>query len=105
MVHQYAVKPEKLGEFAAWGNKYFAWAQGRQDLFKEVKSLKVFSQMLGASMGGCMEMWEFESLTDLEKWSGKFSLDKERLVWQQQWLAMVVPGTWSSSIWTLGASK
>jgi hypothetical protein len=94
MVHQYAVKPEKLGEFAAWGSKYFAWAQGRAELFKEVRSLKVFSQMLGDNMGGY-----------IERWSGKFSLDKERLVWQQEWLAMIVPGTWSSSIWTLGASK
>jgi len=104
-VHQSVLKPEKTGEYAAWLKKYEAWTQGQAELFKEVKSVKLLSQVIGNSMGSFLELWEFESLADLERWLVKYSSNKEVAVWHQEWMAMIVPGTWSSSMWTLAASK
>jgi len=100
-VNQSVLKPEKMGEYAAYLKKYEAWTQGQPELFKEVKSVKLFNQVIGSSVGSYLELWEFESLADMERWLGKYSLNKEAAVWHQQWMAMIVPETWSSSIWTL----
>lgn len=104
-LNQSVVKSEKMSEYAAWYKKYEAWTQGQPELFKEVKSLKLFNQVIGDSVGSYLEQWEFGSLADMERWLGKYSSNKEAAVWHQEWMAMIVPGTWSSSIWTLAASK
>jgi len=104
-VNQYVLKPEKMGEYVVWSKKYEAWARGQPELFKEVKSLKAFNQVIGNSMGSFLELWEFESLAEMERWLVKYSSNKEAAVWHQEWMAMIVPETWSSSTWTLAASK
>jgi hypothetical protein len=98
IVETYVVKPDKLGEAAAFFKKFLAWMKERSDLFKEVKSLKLFSNMSGVV--GYVDMLEFDSLADLEKWTNRYYGYKEALAWHAEWLALIVPGTWSVNIWT-----
>jgi len=100
MVETYVVKPEKQTDFTVWIKKYFAGIKKHPQLFKEVKSHKMFAQMLGGSWGGYVEMWEFESVADCEKCLNRVLQDKEWMttLWAEA-VAFVVAGTHSMSIW------
>lgn len=69
-------------------------------MFKEVKSIKFFSHQLGGNYGGYVEMWGFESLADLEKWVNKYRKDKDYTTFHPEFIALIVPGTYSINIWT-----
>ena len=100
MVETYLVKPDKLGEFAAFLKKTDAFMKKRPDLYKEIKSHKHFSHFIGGNLGGFVTMMEIESLSDAEKVYKKFMEDKEfRTDIQAEWAALLVPGTYSLSIW------
>ena len=88
-----------MSEFADYLKKYAARASEKRDLFKELKSFRFFTQAFGANAAGYVQMWE--SLTDLEKWMKNYFQDKEAAVWHQQWLSLIVPETWSLSVWNL----
>jgi hypothetical protein len=99
-VATYVVKPERLGEVAAFLKKYAAWMKSRPDLFKEMKSWKSFSHMYGGNRGGIVDMMQFESLADLEKWSPRYHGGKEHMTKiAPEVTALIVPGTYSVSIW------
>ena len=101
LVSTWVEKPDKLAESMAFSKKYFAWMKERPDLFKEAKSYKVFSHMLGGYAGGYVEMIEFENLADLEKWFNRYNSDKEHMtkIWPE-FLPLIVPGTFSMNVWT-----
>ena len=103
LVSTWVVKPDKLGEFPIYGKKYLAWMKERQDLFKELKSYKYFSHMIGGGgyVGSYVEMWEFESLAELEKFSTRYGSDKEHMTKiLPEFMTLVVPGTFSSYMWS-----
>jgi len=97
----YVVKPEKLGEFTTFIKNYEAWMKKRPELFKEVKSHKVFSDLLGGHWGGGAWLGEYESLADLEKNLNKLMGDKEFMTkMMAEWNALLLPGTYSINVWT-----
>jgi len=101
MVETYVVKPDKLGEFMEFGKKYFEWKEKRPELFKEVKSYKMFVQMLGGNFGGYVEMWEFENMADCEKCMNRMMQDKEFMTKiYPEFASFVVPATHSINIWS-----
>jgi hypothetical protein len=100
LVATYVAKPEKAGEVAAFFKKYVEWMKSRPDLFKEMKSWKSFSHMYGGTRGCIVDMMEFESLADLEKWNSRYYGDKEHMAKiAPEATALMVPGTYSVSIW------
>jgi len=99
MIATYVVKPEKMGEYMSYTKKCEAWIKSRQDLFKEAKSIKLFSHVTG-SFGGFVEMWEFESLSEMEKWIVKYMKDKDYATYHTEFMALIVPETYSINIWT-----
>ena len=100
MVETYVIKPEKQADFPAFVKKFFAWKEKRPELFKEVKSYKMFAQMLGGNWGGYVEMWEFESLADVEKCFSRVMQDKEFMTTiYPEFATLEVPGTDSINIW------
>ena len=105
VVMEYIIKPDKLAEYPTLFKKYEEWKISDPELFKEVRSMKVFRQSVGGTVGGYVEMWEFESLTDWDKWRAKYYSNKEALDWNQVWLDVIIPGTWSyKNIWNLVSS-
>jgi len=99
MVDTYVVKPDKLGDYPAFLKKLKAFIKKRPELFKEAKSVKFFSHMLGGAWGGYVEMYEFESLADFEKCFGRVMQDKEFIKIYAEFASYVVPGTESPNIW------
>ncbi len=100
VVETYVVKPDKLGEFAEFGKKYIEWTKKRPDLYKDLKSWKLFTHVIGGVWGGYVEMSEFENLADAEKHLNMVMQDKEFMTEiYPQIMALIVPGTLSMNIW------
>jgi hypothetical protein len=99
-VETYVVRPDKLDEFTAFVKNWEAWTKERPELFKEAKSYKVFSHLLGGTWGGGAWMAEYESLADLEKLFNRLMADKEFMTKMAEWNAMILPGTYSINVWT-----
>jgi hypothetical protein len=100
MVATYVVKPDKMSEFEAFLKNFEPYIKRRPDLFKEIKSHKIFTILLGGIGGGYVEMWEAESLTDLEKVLNRMMGDKEyQTKVYPMFAAVIVPGTYSTNIW------
>ena len=99
MVDTYIAIPEKLGEFTLALKKYEKWIKEHPELFKEMKSRKVFSHMLGGNWGGYVEMWEFENLADFEKCFNKIVESDYMTTIYPELNALIIPGTDSLSIW------
>jgi len=100
MVDSYVVKPDKLAEFPALLKKLETFIKKRPDLFKEAKSHKFFSHMLGGTWGGYVEMYEFENLADFEKCFNRVMQDKDFITAiYSEFQKFQLPGTESVSIW------
>ena len=68
MVETYVIKPGKLADFTAYKKKVSSWKENHPELFKPVKSYRMFAQVLGDNWGGYVEMWEFQNMADCETW-------------------------------------
>ncbi len=91
------VKPEKQGEaFALW--------QKMQKDMKEhpektrAKSTKAFIQVFGGAFGALVVMSEYDSLADWEKDYVTMMQDETQMKVMQEFMTMIVPGTFSVSI-------
>jgi hypothetical protein len=100
MVEKCIVKPDKLGEWTAFVKKVETYVKGNPELFKEVKSHKWFSHMLGGNWGGYVEMWEANSLEEIMKSFNRVMQDKEYMTKiYPEGMALIIPGSNSIEIW------
>jgi hypothetical protein len=99
LVRTYVVKPDKLSEHNAWGKKLVVSMKKRPDLFSGVKSLRVLSHKYGGCVGGFTTMWKFDSLAEAEKWENHFVEAAEQPNLRSEFMALIVPGSYSESIW------
>jgi len=100
MVETYVVKPEKQAEFTAWKKTFLPWREKHPELFKEMKSNRLFAQVFGGNMGGYVEMSEFENLADCEKCFATLMQSEYMTTRGPEFLAFIVPATYSISIWS-----
>jgi hypothetical protein len=68
---------------------------------KELKSWKVFTQTFGDIYGKYMEIYEFDSMADYERYVEKAYKNKEFSEIVQNQMLYFVPETVSNSIWNL----
>jgi len=101
MLEQYVIKSDKMNEFTVFLKKYLPWIQKRRaDLYKEVKSHKMISQMFGGNFGKYMEIWEYESLADCEKCFSRLMQDKELMTEIfPEFASYFAPATHTIEIW------
>jgi hypothetical protein len=98
-VETWIVKPDKLGEYMAVHKKFETWLKKHPELFKEVKSYKLFSHMLGGKWGGYVWMTEFENLADLEKGFNKLMKSDYMTTIYPEMASLIVPGSYSIDVW------
>ena len=100
-VETYVIKPEKHEEYMAIMKKWVAYIKKNKEKCKELKSWKLFSQMIGGNSGEYVEMGEFESLADFEKFMHRIFHGQEELMTTivSGFTTCVVPGTYSVNIW------
>lgn len=100
LAETYVVKPDKLGEFTAFYKKSEKWMKKHPELFKERRSHRLSSHMLGGKRGGFVEMLEAESLAHIEKvLSGAIQDEEYKTKTLPEFIALIVPGTHSVEIW------
>jgi hypothetical protein len=98
-VETWIIKPDKLGEHAAWAKKFEEYMKKHAELFKEVKSVKVFSHALGGKWGGLVFMTEYENLADFEKLWNKVMKSDFMTTLYPEWASLIVAGSYSIEIW------
>jgi len=100
LVETYVIKPERQADFTAYKKKESQWMKKHPEMFKEVKSYKMFTQLFGGNWGGYVEMWEFENLADFEKCNNRqMQSDYIMTKLYPELASLVVPATYSLSVW------
>lgn len=94
------IKPEKRETFKSLMQRVHNYKEENPELFKEVKSWKLFRQMFGGIAGAYVSMWEFANLADLEKCWAKEEKDQRFMKMHQELLQLIDPATFSMKIWT-----
>ena len=101
MIQRCVVKPEKQGEYQTLLQRFLEYKKKNPKLFKEVKSFRLFQQGLGDLVGAYIEMWEFDSMADLEKCEMRGSKNKELMKIHQELMLLIDPATLSVNVWSV----
>jgi YesN/AraC family two-component response regulator len=100
-VETYVIKPEKHEEYMAIMKKWSAYIKKNKKKCKELKSWRLFSQTIGGNSGGYVEMGEYDSLADFEKFMHRTFHGNEETIKKivSGFTNCIVPGTYSTKIW------
>jgi len=93
------VKPEKQERFRSLMQRVVKYKGENPELFKEVKSWKLFRKMFGGIAGAYVSMWEFENMADLEKCWAKEEKDERFTELHRELLQLIDPTTFSMRLW------
>ena len=103
IVQTYLVKPEKQEEFMSLVRRFLKYKEENPEMFKEVKSLKLFAQMFGGISGRYIEAREFDNLAAAEKYRTRILKDEqareEIKKIHQEFTRLIEPATHSSNVW------
>jgi len=97
VVWKWVVKPEKQEAHSRMMQGYLRWI--KENPIKEVKSMKVFTQMFGGIYGSYFELLEFDSLADYEKVQARLLKDKEYMEMLQELLLVSEPSELCIDVW------
>lgn len=93
----YSVSQDKREEFLALMNRISDHMKKHLSEFEPIKSHKLYTRSLGGVYGEFVDMWEFESWTEYEKYEKIYAADR---IWAGLWeefMRLVEP---SSQTWT-----
>jgi hypothetical protein len=95
------VKPDKIEAFKLLMERVRKYKQEKLELFKEVKSWKLYKQMFGGGIAGAyVSIWEYENLTDLDKnWAKEYE-DEEFMKMHQELMQIIDPATFRIEVWS-----
>lgn len=96
---KYVVKPEKQAEFMPCMQRIFKYVEANAELFREWKSFKLLSQMTFDIVGKYMELWSFETLSDLETSRTKLTKDEGWNQLMQEIAQLIDPATFAITTW------
>ncbi len=97
-VETYTVGFEKMDQVASLFKKATSLFVERPEKFKGLKSYQAFSQTVG-ELGGHIEIWEFESMNDIDALFKTMFGDEELKKIPQEFFSLVQPGTYRSQVW------
>jgi len=99
IVNTWIIKPEKQAEFTQMWKRYLKYVKENPEEFKELKSIKLFTQTFGGIYGAYVELVEYESLTDYEKLIVRVFKDEGFMKIFQELMLLMEPGTFSLNVW------
>jgi len=99
IVETYVVQPDKQEEFISALKRILKYKKANPQNFKEMKSKKVFSQMFGGSSDGYIELNEFDTLADAERYLARTSKDEGFMKLYQKARQLLVPTTYTQTVW------
>ena len=98
-VQTYVVKSEKREQFTPLLNEFLKFKETHKDLFKGLKSWKLYKQEYGAISGMYIEMWEYENMVEMETISSRIFSDDGMKKISKGFHKLVEPATFSVGIW------
>jgi len=102
-VSTYVIKYEKQTEFQALMKQFLKFKKANPKIFEGVKSFRLFQQEYGGVYGSYVEMWEFKSKEEMEKFNARMMeqmmKQKEMKKIDTEFQKMVDHATLTSSIW------
>ncbi len=96
---KYVVKPEKQAEFMSCMQRVFKYVEANAELFKEWKSFKLLSQMTFNIVGKYMELWGFETVSDVETSRIKLAKDEGWNQLMREIAQFIDPATFMMTTW------
>jgi hypothetical protein len=93
----YSVSQDKREEFLALMKRISDHMKGNPDEFKPIKSHKLYTRSIGGVYGEFVDMWEFESWTEYEKYERTYAADRTWAGLWEEFMRLVEP---SSHSWT-----
>jgi hypothetical protein len=105
VVYTYVVKYEKQKEFQASLKpalkQFLKYKKANPKIFEGLKSFRLFQQEYGGITGTYVEMWEFKSIEDMEKFNARTMKDKEmkKIYAPEEFNKIIDHTTLTSSIW------
>lgn len=99
LVETYVVKAEKRAEFTPALNEFLDYKKNHAPLFQGLKSWKLYKQDYGMVAGMMIEMWEFESLSEMEKIDARIFADEGMKKISANFHQLIEPATFSANIW------
>jgi hypothetical protein len=99
-VGQWMVKPEKQEEFTKLLKRILKYMKDNPKMFKEIKSVKIFTQTFGGMYGAYVELVEYDSLADYERSSKRMQKDEALAKMDKEFMLLIEPTTLSSNLWT-----
>ena len=98
-VSTYMVKYEKQAEFQAFIKRFLKFKRANPKVFEGVKSFRLFQQEYGGVVGSYVEMWEFRSKEEQEKFLMGYMKHKELKEIDTEFQEMIDHSTLTASIW------
>ncbi len=95
----YTVSFEKMEQLTSLLKKATNLMKEKPEKFTGLKSYQAFSQLVGA-FGGYVEIWEFESMNDIDALFKTMFSDEELKNIPKEFFTLVEPGTYSTQVWT-----
>jgi hypothetical protein len=101
MVETYVVHAEKTTEFTTLLNEFLKFKKAHPQLFKGVKSWKLYKQDYGQPAGMYIEMWEYKNLAHLEEIDRRIFSDEGMKKISTAFHKLIEPATFSATIWSM----
>ena len=101
-ISTYMIKYEKQTEFQALIKKFLKFKKANPKAFEGVRSFRLFQQEYGGVVGSYIEMWEFRSKEEMEKFNATMMKLMKNKEWKEidtEFNKMVDHATLTSSIW------
>ena len=98
-VSTYVIKYEKQTEFQALIKQFLKFKKANPKAFEGVKSFRLFQQEYGGVVGSYVEMWEFKSKEEMEKFNARMMKNKEMKKIDAEFQKIVDHTTLAASIW------
>lgn len=92
-VGMYTVREERKQEFFALSKKIDGHMKKSKLLTEAVKSRRLFTRSLGGTFGEFIDVWEFRSWTDYDKYLRSYGEDKTWAGFWKEFMLLVEPAT------------
>jgi hypothetical protein len=97
-VETYVVRTDKLVDFTALMDEFLKFKKTHPQLFKGVKSWKIYKQDYGRPAGMYVEMWEYGNLAQMEETNRRIFSDERMKKLNAVFHKLVEPATFSTAI-------
>jgi len=100
VIGTWLVRPEKQVEYDRLWKRFLEFMKKNPKLFKEVKSLKFYTQTFGGITGSIVELAEYESFAVYEAFQAKMKKNKEYMKLFQEFMLLIDPTAMTESVLT-----